>query len=271
MFGLTGEVLLAALASRWPRVVSSARSSAATSRSAAAARFVRAAFIVVVAALIAKTAYDALRRADLREFVRRRPDPAASSTVATGVAMDLGFGALLSIALGVGLAAATGFRVFLPLLDRSDRGRVPACCRSTTALPGSRAHRRWSRSQRRRARDTGLLHPRRRPRARRAREPGDARRRRRRERVGHVRRSAGGDVASRDHRGRRHRGPDQGQRRGRAREDGSRNRGARKSGGEHRRRRSARPDCRYSRSRCRSCAWSRSSRCSYGRRAKPAG
>ena len=30
--------------------------------------------------------------------------------------MDLGFGALLSIALGVGLAAATGFRVFLPLL-----------------------------------------------------------------------------------------------------------------------------------------------------------
>ncbi len=30
--------------------------------------------------------------------------------------MELGFGALLSIALGVGLAAATGFRVFLPLL-----------------------------------------------------------------------------------------------------------------------------------------------------------
>ena len=30
--------------------------------------------------------------------------------------MDFGFGALLSIALGVGLAAATGFRVFLPLL-----------------------------------------------------------------------------------------------------------------------------------------------------------
>jgi hypothetical protein len=30
--------------------------------------------------------------------------------------MELGFDALLSIALGVGLAAATGFRVFLPLL-----------------------------------------------------------------------------------------------------------------------------------------------------------
>ena len=33
--------------------------------------------------------------------------------------MEIGFNALLSIALGVGLAAATGFRVFLPLLVAS--------------------------------------------------------------------------------------------------------------------------------------------------------
>src|SRR6185295_9558625 len=54
-------------------------------------------------------------RADLREFVRGGPIR-QHPPVGQGVAMDLGFGALLSIALGVGLAAATGFRVFLPLL-----------------------------------------------------------------------------------------------------------------------------------------------------------
>jgi hypothetical protein len=37
--------------------------------------------------------------------------------------MEIGFNALLSIALGVGLAAATGFRVFLPLLVASFAAR----------------------------------------------------------------------------------------------------------------------------------------------------
>ena len=45
--------------------------------------------------------------------------------------MDLGFDALLSIALGVGLAAATGFRVFLPLLIAALAARY-GTCRSTT-------------------------------------------------------------------------------------------------------------------------------------------
>ena len=38
--------------------------------------------------------------------------------------MEIGFNALLSIALGVGLAAATGFRVFLPLLVASLAART---------------------------------------------------------------------------------------------------------------------------------------------------
>jgi hypothetical protein len=41
-------------------------------------------------------------------------------------AMEIGFNALLSIALGVGLAAATGFRVFLPLLVASLAARSGA-------------------------------------------------------------------------------------------------------------------------------------------------
>ena len=45
--------------------------------------------------------------------------------------MELGFGALLSIALGVGLAAATGSRVFLPLL-------IAAIAARSGAIAGSR-------------------------------------------------------------------------------------------------------------------------------------
>ncbi len=48
----------------------------------------------------------------------------------------------LSVMLGIALAAASGFRVFLPMLVVSVAGLQRVACRSARALPGSRRRRR---------------------------------------------------------------------------------------------------------------------------------
>ena len=118
LFGLTGE-LSGCWDSPWRSATSPARRSAAISPSGAAARSSAPCSLPSSSCLIAKTAWDATRALILNCVPG--PDAAGSRQQAPLAAlreipMDVSLESLLGIALGIGLAAAAGFRMFVPLL-----------------------------------------------------------------------------------------------------------------------------------------------------------